>query len=345
MRKDDNVAAGTQSGGAEAILILRSADVRRYLPMADCIAAMETVFRALHEGRADQPVRQVIRSEGGNGALYVMPASVADDAAGGMAVKLVSLFPDNASLGLESHQGVIVVFDSSNGSVRALVEAGSVTAIRTAAVSALATRLLALPHAADLAILGAGVQARSHLSAMLEVRPVRRARVWSRNPDRARSFAAEASEAHGIEVTAAESPQEALLDAAIICTVSGATRPITDRSWIAPGAHINAVGASTARTREIDGATVAAARIVVDSKAAAAAEAGDLLIPLEEGLIAGEREWTELSELVAGEPSPRRSETDITLFESLGLAVEDVAAARAVCDRARAAGCDTLRLD
>jgi len=326
-------------------MILRATDVRRHLPMADCITAMEAVFRALHGGRADQPVRQVIRSSSGNGALYVMPASVTDDAAGGMAVKLVSLFPDNASLGLESHQGVIAVFDGTNGSVRALVEAGSVTAIRTAAVSALATRLLALPRAADLAILGAGVQARSHLSAMLEVRPVRRARVWSRNADRARSLADEASRTHGIEVTAADTPREALLDATIICTVTGATRPITDRSWISPGAHINAVGASTSRTREIDGPTVAAARIVVDSKASAAAEAGDLLIPLGEGLITGEQDWTELADLVAGAPSPRRSVTDITLFESLGLAVEDVAAARAVCDRAEAAGCDTLRLD
>jgi ornithine cyclodeaminase len=334
MSEDDGDPAGTQSvTGENGVVVLTSADVRRYLPMHDCVDAMAGVFRDLGAGRVVQPVRQVIRMPGGAGALYVMPGFVGDAGGGALAVKLVSLFPGNAARGLESHQGAVVLFDATNGSVQAVIEAASLTAIRTAAVSALATRLLALPDASDLALLGSGVQAWSHLEAMLAVRPVRRVRVWSRTAAHAASFAGRATERFGVPVEASGSAVEALHEATLICTVTGAREPITRSEWIADGAHINAVGASTPATREIDSATVARARLVVDSVESAMAEAGDILIPMDEGLVT-ESSLTPLADIVAGTATPRRSASDVTLFESLGLAVEDVAAARLAYERA-----------
>lgn len=312
--------------------------------MRDCIAAMESVFLDLAAGRAVQPVRNVLAVPRGAGSLYTMPGFLGHAGAGALAVKMVTLFPGNASRGLESHQGVIVLFDARNGRALAIIEAASVTALRTAAVSALATRLLSNPDASRLALFGSGVQAWSHFEAMLEVRPVRRVRVWSRTPEHATRFASRATQRFGIPVEPAPTPEHALRDAEIICTVTGSTHPIVRRDWIADGAHINAVGASTAQAREIDSATASSARIVVDSLAAALAEAGDVLIPIGEGVLSGEA-LTELSAVAAGEARPRTSASDVTLFESLGLAVEDAGAARTVYERALAAGAVPVAFD
>jgi ornithine cyclodeaminase len=344
MKKDDRKSIVMQSVPVDgSILAVRSADVRRHLPMGECIAMMEDVFRALAERRAVQPLRHVVRI-GEEGSLYVMPGFLRDDEAGALAVKMVTLYPGNAGRGLESHQGAIVLFDASDGRVRALIEAGSVTAIRTAAVSGLATRLLALPDASDLALLGSGVQAESHLAAMLEVRPIRRVRVWSRTAAHAMAFARRASAQFGISVELVDTAEAALRGATVVCTVTGSPAPITRSEWIADGAHINAVGASTAATREIDSATVARASLVVDARDAALAEAGDLLIPIGEGLVAADS-LMELCDVVAGRVQPRTHPTQVTLFESLGLAVEDAAAARAVYERALAAGAESVSFD
>jgi len=251
------------------LLLIRSPDVGRLLPMTDCIAAMEEAFIELAAGRAVQPVRQVIAVPDGSGALYSMPGRIGDDASGSIAVKLVTLFPGNAANGRQTHQGVIVLFSAADGSPVAVIEAGSVTAVRTAAVSALATRLLAVEDATELAILGSGVQARSHLEAMLHVRPLQRIRVWSRNARNADQFAHAMSSRHSIEVRAVASAEEAVRDAHIVCTVTGSPSPVIDVSWIRAGAHLNAVGASTADARELDSGTVARARVFVDSREAA----------------------------------------------------------------------------
>jgi ornithine cyclodeaminase len=333
MSEDDGDPAGTQSvSGENGVVVLTSSDVQRHLPMADCVETMAGVFRDLADGRAVQPVRQVIGVPGGAGSLYVMPGFVGRSDDGALAVKLVSLFPGNAVHGLESHQGVVVLFDTNTGAVLAMIEAASLTAIRTAAVSALATRLLALPDASELALLGSGVQAWSHLEAMLAVRPIRRVRVWSRTAEHATSFARRAADRFGVPVEACADAGQAVRNATILCTVTGAGEPITRSEWIADGTHINAVGASTPTTREIDSATVARSRLVVDSMESALAEAGDILIPMSEGLVR-EQSLTPLADVVTGRAEPRRSASDVTMFESLGLAVEDAAAARTIYER------------
>jgi ornithine cyclodeaminase len=316
---------------------LDDAAVARLLPLRECIGVMERAFRALADGRAVQPLRQVLRLPDGSGALYCMPAFLGDDPQGALAVKLITLFPGNAARGRETHQGIIVLFDARDGSVLAMMDAASVTALRTAAVSALATRLLALPAASVLALLGSGVQASSHLAAMLEVRSIRQVRVWSRTPAHARAFAAAASRRHDIEVQAVDSPELAVRDAHVVCTVTGAAKPILYGRWVAPGTHINAVGASTAHTRELDTEAVSRARVFVDSRESALAEAGDLLIPMAEGAITAAHIHGDLGDLVTGRVSGRASDGEVTIFESLGLAVEDAAAARYIQEKLNAA--------
>lgn len=320
------------------ILLLDAAEVERHLPMRDCIEAMDRAFAALARGDAVLPVRSVIPVPDGAGSLYTMPGFLGGGDGEALAVKMVTLFPGNAARGQHTHQGVIVLFDAADGRVLSVIEAGSVTAIRTAAVSALATRLLALPDADELALLGSGVQAGSHLSAMLEVRPIRRVRVWSRTFDHAESFARSARAIHGIAVHAVSDAEAAVRGAAIVCTLTGSPEPVLRSAWLGEGVHVNAVGASTAATREIDSATIERARIVVDSRAAAAVEAGDLLLARRDGVAIDVTSVPELAEVVAGAASPRTSARDVTLFESLGLAIEDVAAARTVYRRAREAG-------
>jgi ornithine cyclodeaminase len=248
----------------------------------------------------------------------------------------VSLFPGNSARGIDTHQGAIILFDNETGRVLAVIEAGSVTAIRTAAVSALATRYLSRPDSSDLAILGAGVQARSHLAAMRAVRPVRRVRVWSRTPARAQSFALDMAGQHDIPIDVMSDAAAAVHGADIVCTVSAARQPVVRGEWLSPGTHVNAVGASTPDTRELDTAAVVKGALWVDSRKAAIAEAGDYLIARAE---AGEAVAIrgELSELVADRAAGRTSDDEITIFKSLGLAVEDAAAARLVWERAVAA--------
>jgi ornithine cyclodeaminase len=312
-------------------LLLRSADVRRLLPVRDCIAAMEAVFCAHAREETVLPLRTVVPARG-QGALYVMPAWTGAPSA--LAVKLITLFPGNAALGRETHQGVVVLF-SEDGSVEALIEAGSVTAIRTAAVSAVATAALSRPDSSVLAILGSGVQARSHLEAMLAVRPIRHLRIWSRSAANARVFAHEAAK-HDLEVDVPGNAARAARGADLICTVTGSPTPVLESDWVSSGTHINAVGASTASTRELDSETVARARVHVDSHEAAMAEAGDVLIPLSEGRIRADHVIGELGDVLLGRVAGRVSATDVTVFKSVGLAIEDAAAARLLANRAAA---------
>lgn len=252
-------------------------------------------------------------------------------------VKVITVMPGNHAHGEESHQGLVLLFEQERGRPLALLDATAVTAIRTAAASAVATRALAREDAGDLALLGSGTQARSHLEAMSAVRRLRRVRVWSRNPESARRFAEMGSRGPGLTPEAIEampSAREAVEGADLICTVTAATEPVLQGDWIAPGAHVNAVGACTPRARELDGAAVARSRLFVDRRESALAEAGDFLLARSEGAVTDDHILGELGEVLEGRIPGRQSQEEITLFKSLGIAVEDLAAGRHVYRKA-----------
>jgi alanine dehydrogenase len=318
------------------LLVLGSSDIAHLLPMRDCIDLMGDALSALARGDAILPLRQVLRLPDGKSAFAVMPAYLGASPAVG--AKVITVFPDNRGTAFDSHQGAVLLFEAEHGSLAAMMDASSITAIRTAAVSGLATRLLARESASTLAILGSGVQARTHLEAMCAVRPVRRVRVWSRNRDAVRRFAESESRRHGVSVEPAASAREAVNDADIVCTVTASREPVVAGPWLAEGAHVNAVGASLPFARELDTAAVARGRLYVDRRESALNEAGDFLIPRKEGAIGDEHIVGELGELLLGRVQGRRTDGELTIFKSLGLAVEDVAAARFIYERAKAEG-------
>jgi ornithine cyclodeaminase/alanine dehydrogenase-like protein (mu-crystallin family) len=316
------------------VLVVSQAEVARLLPMPDCIEAMSQALLQLARGEAAMPLRQVMRLEDRRAAMAAMPAYVSAQAA--LGIKVITVYPDNPRAGYDSHQGAVLLFEAEHGSLRAIVDAAEVTAIRTAAVSAVATRALARPDARDLAILGSGVQARTHLEAMLHVRPIERVRVWSRTPEHARAFAQRESKRHDLEIEPAGSARGAVKEADIICTVTASRQPILKGDWIAPGAHINAVGSSVPSARELDAAAVKRARLFVDRRESALAEAGDFLLAKAEGAVGDDHIQGELGEVLLGTVPGRRSPDEITLFKSLGLAVEDLAAVQVIAAKAAA---------
>jgi alanine dehydrogenase len=313
------------------MLILGRDEVERLLPMGECIEVMAEALTLLARGEALQPLRQAHWLPDKSGLLGVMPGALLDGDGGDggvLGIKVITVFHGNHLQGEESHLGSVLLFEAGMGKPLAILDAAPLTAIRTAAVSALATRLLAREDAGDLALLGAGVQARTHLAALREVRTLRRVRVWSHHPESARHFAAEES------VEAVASAREAVEGADLVCTVTSAREPVLEGAWLAPGAHVNAVGACTSAVREIDTEALRRARLFVDRRESALAEAGDLLIPLRAGEVGEDHIAGELGDLLLGRLPGRRSPDEITLFESLGLAVEDLAAARWVWRKA-----------
>ena len=316
------------------VRILNQAQVTELLPMEECIGVMDGVLRTLAAGEAQQPLRASIFMPGGEGLFCWMPAQLSRPAALGL--KIISIFAGNEGTPLDSHQGVVFLVDPATGAPRAIMDASSITGIRTAAVSAVATRALAREDASDLAILGSGVQARSHLEAMGLVRTLTRVRVWSPNTGRVAAFGHWARERLGVEVEPAGSAREAVVGADIICTTTSSSTPVLLGEWIASGAHINAVGSSIPTARELDTAAVARSRLFVDRRESAANEAGDFLIPLREGGIQESHLLGELGDVLLGRLTGRTGAEDVTLFKSLGLAVEDLALAHHVLGKAEA---------
>ena len=258
------------------------------------------------------------------------------------ALKAICVFPGNAALGKDAHQGGVILFDGATGEPRAMVNASAITAIRTAAVSGLATRLLAREDAGDLAIFGAGVQARTHLTAMSCVRKLKRVRIVARRLESAQKFA-QAMQAEALmPIEPVESAEAALRGADIIVTATTSREPVLRREWISPGAHINAIGTFSFNAREVDTATVAAATLFVDRRESALNEAGDYLIAAREGAIDESHIRAELDQLVTGADRGRTSPEEITIFKSLGLAMEDLAAAAYVFRKAREHDLGTL---
>jgi len=316
------------------LLILNKREVTEMLSMPKCIELMESALASLSRGEVILPLRPVIRIPDSQNAFAVMPTYSAALKASG--AKLITVYPANHGTPLDSHQGAVLLFDGENGRLLAMMDAASITAIRTAAVSGVATRLLARENAQTLAILGAGVQGRTHVDAMLAVRPFKKVLVWSRRADHTKLLVASARKRHSAEFVVAKDAEEAVRDADVVCTVTASREPVLHGEWLRRGAHVNAVGSSIPSARELDSEAVRRSRVYVDRKESALNEAGDLLIPMKEGVIGAESIVAEIGELIIGDAERlgRTSENDITLFKSLGLAVEDLACAHYLHDRA-----------
>ena len=294
--------------------------------MEECIDVMAEALAALEHGDMTMPLRSVFRPPDTGSLMGLMPAHRADAAYG---LKAICVFPGNPARGLDAHQGAVLLFDGETGELRSAMNASAITEIRTAAVSGVATRLLAREDARELAILGAGVQARAHIAAMGAVREFERVRVWSRSPEHARSMAEDAG------------GEEALAGADVVCTTTTAAEPIVRLEWLAPGVHVNAVGSSIPTTRELDTATMAAASLFVDRRESTLNESGDYLLAVAEGAIGPEHIRAELGELLTGKVKGRTSDDELTVFKSLGLAAEDLAASERLYARARERGAGT----
>ncbi len=295
---------------------------------------------ALSEGRAVVPLRSVMAMPDARGMLGNMPGYLADPECFG--VKLVSLMPHNDPTRHSSHLGLVLLFESEHGCPVALLDAAEITAIRTAAASGLATDLLARPDAGDLAILGAGEQARSHLEALLTVRSLRRIRVWARDPGKAEAFAQTEGARHGVRIETAANVQSAVEGADIICTLTKAREPILLGDWISSGAHLNVVGSSVASAAEIDTAAVLRSRFFVDCRNSTINEGGEYLRALRSGAISAAHIAAEIGEVANGAHPGRISRDEVTLYKSLGVATQDLASAHFVLEKARAAGIGQL---
>ena len=317
-------------------VILTESDVKALLPMPDLITAMARALDEYSAGRVAQPVRTVLLVGPERAFLGVMPAALDAPAVAG--AKLVTVYHRNHDRGLPSHLATIVLLDHATGALQAIVDGRYITEARTAAVSAVSVQHLARGEADTLAIVGSGVQARSHLEAIRHVRALQDVRVWSPNPDRCAAFARDAAARTGLPVRAMPSAADAVRGAAIVVLATASKTPVIDDRDVAPGTHIAAVGACRPDEREMPTLLVARARVVVDSRAGALTEAGELLIPMREGAIADRHISAELGEVVAGRARGRTSPEEVTIFKSLGMAVEDVVAAHLAFERAAAAG-------
>jgi ornithine cyclodeaminase/alanine dehydrogenase-like protein (mu-crystallin family) len=318
----------------QPVLVLTSSEIKSLLPMRECIEVMSDALADLSRGLLFQPLRMVVRPEEAKGVMAMMPAyRRAPTSAYGL--KAICFFHGNHAFDKDAHQGCVLLSSGETGELLAIMNASAITALRTAAVSAVATRLLARPDAHDLAIVGSGFQARMHLIAVSSVRSIKRARVVSLNPDHPRQLAEEMRDAVPFSIEPMTNVKEALAGADLIVTATSARQPVVKREWIAEGAHINAIGTYSPESREIDSATMVAARIFTDRRESALNEAGDYLIPVSEGLLTSESIVAELGELLLGQAQGRQSDTEITLFKSLGLAIEDLACAEYLFEKAK----------
>lgn len=316
------------------LLILNHREVEQLLPMSECIAVMEEAFTALARGEFEQPLRTIVRPPKVKGVLAMMPSHRGGDRAM-FGLKAICVFPGNAAFGKDAHQGGVILFDGTTGEMLAIANASAITGIRTAAVSALATRVLANADAGELALIGAGVQARFHLPAIACVRNLKRVRVVAQRFENAQSLAADCGPHFPFPIEPMRSAEEAVRHADIIVTATNSREPVLNREWLSSGAHINAIGTFSPKAREIDSATMAAATLFTDRRESLFNEAGDYLLAAQEGVIDEKSLSAELGEVLIGRHRGRTSHNEITLFKSLGLAMEDLAAAAFIYGKAR----------
>jgi ornithine cyclodeaminase/alanine dehydrogenase-like protein (mu-crystallin family) len=315
-------------------LVLSQSEVLELLPIKECIAVMREALLALANGNAYQPLRTIIRPPDAQGVMGLMPSYMSGERAA-FGLKAICVLPGNPAKGLDSHQGGVLLFSAETGELLAIMNASAITAIRTAAVSGVATDLLAQQGACDLALIGSGVQARSHLAAMAEVRSIKRCRIASRNFSHAQNFCEEMQKEFPFPLEASETVEAALSGADLIVTTTAAREPIVKREWISAGAHLNLVGSSTAKTREVDSETMAAVRLFVDRRESTINESGDYLLALRDGAIGPDHIRAEIGEVLKGDRPGRTSAEELTCFKSLGIGVEDLFAAEYVYRRAK----------
>ncbi|MEI6675304.1 MAG: ornithine cyclodeaminase [Verrucomicrobiota bacterium] len=318
---------------------LSAADVRRALPMNQAVEAMKCAFLELSENRAVVPMRTHVSMPAHKGEVLVMPAYCPATARFGL--KVITLFENNPALNLPFIQAMVMVFDTATGSPVAIMEGTALTAIRSGAASGAATDLLARTDARTVAIFGAGIQARTQLEAVCAVRSISSAKVFDHDRERAVIFAREASEQLGISVSPAVSPAEALAGADIICTATTSGTPVFADHELASGSHINAIGCYKPHLREIPPETVVRSHVVVDQLDAAWQEAGDLILPRQAGLIQTDHIRAELGEIVGGTKPGRTDPATVTFFKSVGIAIQDLAAASCVLANAQQLGLGT----
>jgi ornithine cyclodeaminase/alanine dehydrogenase-like protein (mu-crystallin family) len=318
------------------MLLLSESDVRAVLPMDDLIEAMQSALAEFSAGRVQQPLRTVLEVGGGKSFFGVMPAFLPGN--GALGTKLVTVFGSNAAIGLPSHLATILLLDSTTGELMSVMDGRYITEARTAAVSAVSMKLLARANAATLAILGSGVQARSHVTALSRVRSLRDVRVWSPSEAHRRTFAEDMQRTIPAPIRSVATAEEAVSGADLVALATASREPVVRSAWIADGTHICAVGACRPDQREMDTALVARARLFVDSRTGALAEAGDVVLPIREGAFDASHIAGELGDVAGGTLVGRQSPTEVTLFKSLGMAVEDVAAAQLAYARATERG-------
>jgi ornithine cyclodeaminase/alanine dehydrogenase-like protein (mu-crystallin family) len=315
------------------LLVLSGRDVHALLGYRECANAMREALAALQDGRAQMPLRTVIRPEGAAGLVGLMPSYLDD-----YGLKAICITTANPAAGLDTHQGVVLVSRGATGEPLALLNASAVTEIRTAAVSVVATDLLARPEADVLAVIGTGVQARSHVLALQEARDLREIRLAGRSEERAERLAASLRDEVAAPVIACGSVPDAVAGAGIVVTATSSATPVLESGWLAPGTHINAVGACLPTDRELDTATVASGVLFADRRDSLLTESGDYVLAAAEGAVSPAQIRAELGQILVGEAPGRQAADEITIFESLGLAIEDLAAARCAYDQAAATG-------
>jgi len=306
-------------------VLLSEQDVRIVLPMADLIDAMETALAKFSSNEVTQPLRTVIEVGLQKAFVGIMPAFIDEPAM--LGTKVVSVFGSNAAVGLPTHLATIILLDPMTGELLSIMDGRYITEARTAAVSAVSVKHLARKDATRLAIIGTGVQARSHLEAITAVRQLEHVNVWSRSVANRTAFAQEMRARTTATITLASSAREAVQSADVIVLATASREPVVHSDWISNGAHVCAVGACRPDQREMDSALVARGRVFVDSRTGALAEAGDIILPMKEGAIREQHLAGELGEVVLGRIAGRTSPDEVTIFKSLGMAVEDVAAA------------------
>ena len=292
------------------------------LPMNECIEVMEKTFRSLAAGECLQPLRNIMKLTARNGVLGMMPGYA--EKLGVMGIKVITVFHANSEVGLPSHQGIVILFDAKNGHPLMLFDALEITAIRTAAASAVATKLLSRMDASTLAIIGSGEQAKRHIEAITLVRTIKQVNIWSRNEKNAKDLAETVSGIYGVPIAVSGDINETVTNADIICTVTSSKEPLVSGDWISAGTHINAVGSSTPTARELDTAAMVRSKLFTDCYDSIFNEAGDFLIPKKEGAVTDDHVKAELGEVLTGVKKGRENNDEITVFKSLGIAAEDI---------------------
>ena len=321
------------------IRLLNATAVRALLPVKNCTALMRQAMSLGATTATIQPIRQALYHPDRRGLLSMMPGYTGNPE--WLGIKVMTVFPGNFGTALGSHQGFVHLFDTTNGAPRAILDGREITAIRTAAATAVATDVLAPPSASTLAIFGYGEQARTHLEAVTQVRQFDRALVWGRDLARAKQFAAAESAHYDFEITAVATAEEAAA-ADVLCTTTAAKEPFFEGRWLRPGHHLNVVGSSIPTTSEIDVATVAKARMFVDFKDSALALAGDFRRAKEAGVVGDDHILGTIGDVLTGRVIGRTSDRDITLFKSLGMVAEDLVAADFILREAERQGVGQL---